>query len=203
VLTASERPGGILGFTLGADGSGSQLLIMPAGGSRLPLTQNVLDNKQQFCHMDGAGMYRFGMKALHKTVTEALKSAHMTMDDIELFIPHQSNARLIQQACAALHIPLEKAFINVDRYSNTSTAALPLAICDAVEAGRLRPGDHVLFATFGAGLTWAGAVLQWAVPAPIKPLPVWHRAWHAVRRGLAALRSRWLRLVRRSTLLEP
>ena len=195
VLKAGEQPGGLLGFTLGADGSGGDLLILPAGGSRLPVSQEVLDKKLQYGRMDGASMYRFGLKAIAQATKEALRQANVTLEEIDLFIPHQSNARLIQQAVQNLKISPEKVFVNVDRYANTSSAALPLAICDAVEAGRLHPGDHVLFATFGAGLTWAGAVFQWAVPKPTRPLPPWHRAWHALRDTLSALHSLWLRLV--------
>lgn len=195
VLTAGEQPGGLLGFTLGADGSGSDLLILPAGGSRLPLSQDVLDKGLQYGHMDGGAMYRFGLKAIAQATKEALRKANVTLDEIDLFIPHQSNARLIQQAVQNMKLSPEKVFINVDRYANTSTAALPLAICDAVEAGRLHPGDHILFATFGAGLTWAGAVFQWAVPKPVRRLTPWHRAWHGLRDTLAALHSLWMRLV--------
>ena len=151
VLAARDDPGGILGFTLGSDGSGAELLILPAGGSRLPLSQSVLDEGLHFGRMDGAGLYRFGLKTMSAVATEALRRAGIKLDDIDLFIPHQSNARLIEQVSKGLKIPEDKVFVNIHRYANTSAAALPLAMCDAVEAGRLKPGDHVLFATYGAG----------------------------------------------------
>lgn len=193
VLTARDDPGGVLGFALGADGSGAELLILPAGGSRMPLTQRVLDEGHNFGHMDGPALYRFGTKALAQAVTESLRAAGVSLDDIDLFVPHQSNARLIQQVSAALKIPEEKVLVNIDRYANTSAAALPLGLCDAVEAGRLKPGDHVVLGTYGAGLTWAGAVVQWAVPTPVKPLPQWRRIFHGVR----ALGGRQRTLLRR------
>lgn len=197
VLAAREQPGGVLGFTVGSDGSGAEMLILPAGGSRIPLSQRVLDEGLHYGRMDGSALYRFGLKTMATTATEALRRAGVKLDDIDLFIPHQSNARLIEVVSKGLKIPEDKVYVNIQRYANTSTAALPLAMCDAVEEGRLKPGDHVLFATYGAGLAFAGAVVQWAVPAPVKPLPGWHRGWHAVRGALARLRSWWLRVIHR------
>ncbi len=194
VLTAREDPGGILGFTLGSDGSGADLLSLPAGGSRMPLSQRVLDEGLNFGRMDGAALYRFGTKALAQAVTDALRSAGVTVQDIDLFVPHQSNARLIQQVSSSLKIPEDKVLVNIDRYANTSSAALPLGLCDAVDAGRLKPGDHVVLGTYGAGLTWAGAVVQWAVPTPIKPLPRWRRLLHGLRSLGGRQRSLWRRL---------
>jgi len=195
ILAAREEPGGILGFTLGADGSGGDLLILPAGGSKLPLSQEVLDKKLHYGRMDGGAIYRFGLKVLHQAALDAVRQAGLRLQDIDLFIPHQSNARLIQQAGQSLRLPQEKVFINVDKYANTSSAALPIALCDAVAEGRLKPGDRVLLVTFGAGLTWAGAVLQWMAPKPVKPLPLWRRLLRALRKAMVALRSWWLRLV--------
>jgi 3-oxoacyl-[acyl-carrier-protein] synthase-3 len=194
VLAAREDAGGLLGFTLGADGSGADLLELPAGGSRLPLTHEALDQGFQYGRMDGGALYRFGARAEHTAATEALKRSGLTVEDVDLFIPHQSNARLIQQVASGLKIPPEKVFVNIDRYANTSAAALPLALCDAVDEGRLKPGDHVLLATYGAGLAWAGAVVQWNLPTPLKPLPRWRRAWRGLRALVARQRARLLRL---------
>jgi 3-oxoacyl-[acyl-carrier-protein] synthase-3 len=163
----------------------------------MPLNQNVLDERLHFGRLDGSGLYRFGVKTMAAVASEALRRAGVKLEDIDLFIPHQSNARLIEQVSRGLKIPEDKVFVNIHRYANTSAAALPLAMCDAVDAGRLKPGDHVLFATYGAGLTSAGAVVQWAVPTPVKPLPRWHRTWHAFRGAVARVRSAWLRLVHR------
>ncbi|MDP3047344.1 MAG: beta-ketoacyl-ACP synthase III [Chloroflexota bacterium] len=194
VLAAREDAGGLQGFTLGADGSGADLLVLPAGGSRLPLNHEVLDQGLQYGRMDGGALYRFGTRAEHTAATEALKHSGLTVEDVDLFIPHQSNARLIQQVASGLKIPPEKVFVNIDRYANTSAAALPLALCDAVDEGRLKPGDHVLLAAYGAGLAWAGAVVQWDVPTPVKPLPGLRRAWHAILGFVARQRTRLLRL---------
>lgn len=195
VLAARDEPGGILGFTLGADGSGGDLLILPAGGSRLPLSQEVLDKKLHYGRMDGGAVYRFGLKVMYQAALEATRQAGLRLQDIDLFIPHQSNARLIQQTSQSLHLPAEKVFINVDKYANTSSAALPIALCDAMAEGRLQPGNRVLLVTFGAGLTWAGAVLQWMAPKPVKPLPAWRRLLRGLRRVILAVRSAWLRLI--------
>jgi 3-oxoacyl-[acyl-carrier-protein] synthase-3 len=194
VLTARDDPGGLLGFSLGSDGSGADLLVLPAGGSRLPLSQRVLDEGLNFGRMDGAALYRFGSKALAQAVTDALRNAGVSLADIDLFVPHQSNARLIQQVAATLKIPDEKVLVNIDRYANTSAAALPLGLCDAVEAGRLKPGDHVVLGTYGAGLTWGGAVIQWAVPTPVKPLPRWRRILHGARSLGGRQRTLWRRV---------
>jgi 3-oxoacyl-[acyl-carrier-protein] synthase-3 len=194
VLAAGEDSGGLLGFTLGADGSGADLLVLPAGGSRLPLTHDALDQGLQYGRMDGGALYKFGTRAEHTAASEALKRSRLTVEDVDLFIPHQSNARLIQQVASGLKLPPEKVYVNIDRYANTSAAALPLALCDAVDEGRLKPGDHVLLATYGAGLAWAGAVVQWDLPTPLKPQPRWRRAWHGVRAFVARQRGRLLQL---------
>ncbi len=196
VLVAREDGGGLMGFTLGADGSGADLLVQPAGGSRLRLSHEVIDQGLQFGRMDGGALYRFGLRAENTAASEALKRSGLTVDDVDLFIPHQSNARLIQQVAAGLKIPMEKVFVNIDRYANTSAAALPLALCDAVAEGRLKPGDHVLLATYGAGLAWAGAVVQWDLLTPVKPLPRWRRIWLGIRGFLARQRARLLWLGR-------
>jgi 3-oxoacyl-[acyl-carrier-protein] synthase III len=194
VLAAGEDSGGLLGFTLGADGSGADLLVLPAGGSRLPLNREVLDQGLQFGRMDGGALYRFGLRAEHTAASEALKRSGLTVADVDLFIPHQSNARLIQQVASSLKIPPEKVYVNIERYANTSAAALPLALCDAVDEGRLKPGDHVLMAAYGAGLAWAGAVVEWELPTPVKPLPRWRRAWLGALGFVARQRTRLLRL---------
>jgi hypothetical protein len=109
------------------------------------------------------------------SVTNVVKASGLTWDDIELIIPHQANARIIELAARRLGVPMEKVMVNIDRYGNTSAASIPLALCEAVDEGRLEPGDHVVFVGFGAGLTWAAAVLHWqpeeAIRAEDWPLP--------------------------------
>jgi 3-oxoacyl-[acyl-carrier-protein] synthase-3 len=203
VLAASEQPGGLLSFSLSADGSGGDLLILPAGGSRHPISQEVLDRGLQYGRMDGRGVYRYGLRAMARVGQDALKKARLMIEDIDLFIPHQTNSQLIQQVAQKLRVPDEKVFINVARYANISAAAIPVALCDAIEAGRIQPGQRLLITTFGGGLTAAGIVWQWSQPLPLKPMPFIRRFWHALWDAQAAFRSRLFHLEHRLDTLAP
>ncbi len=202
LLAASQQFGGLRSFALGADGSGGHLLIQPAGGTRQPLSQEVLDRGLHYGRMDGQALFRYGLRAMDRAAREVLHNAGLTINDIDLIIPHQSNLQLIQQFAQRLKVPQDKVFINVARYANISSAAIPVAFCDAVEAGRLRPGNRVLLTTFGGGLTWAGAVLQWSEPYPEKPLPRWKRLWHFLWNAQATIKSRFYRLEHRIDTLR-
>ena len=203
VLTASEQPGGLLGFALSSDGSGSDLLILPGGGTRYGITQEVLDQGLQYGRMDGRAVYRYGLRAMTRIGQRALRHAHLKIKDIDLFLPHQTNSTLIQQVAERLRVPTEKTFVNVARYANISSAAIPVSICDAVEAGRIQPGHRLLITAFGGGLTSAGVVWQWSQPLPHKPLPFARRLWHALWDAQAAFRSRLFRLEHQLDTLTP
>jgi 3-oxoacyl-[acyl-carrier-protein] synthase-3 len=123
--------------------------------------------------------------------------AGLTLDDVALVVPHQANSRIIQAATRRLKLPDEKVYVNVDRYGNTSSASIPIALCEAVEEGRVQPGDHLVLVGFGAGLTWAAAAIQWAAPWPAAPQTRQQRLAWRVRRGFARVRSGWRRLRRR------
>ena len=203
VLAAGEQPGGLLSFALSSDGSGGDLLILPAGGSRYPPSQEVLEQGMQYGRMDGRGVYRYGLRAMTRMGQTVLRQAGLSPDAIDLFIPHQTNLQLIQQVAQRLRIPDDRVFINVARYANISSAAIPVSLCDAIEAGKIHPGHRLLITAFGGGLTSAGLVWRWSQPLPLKPMPFVRRFWHALWDAQAAFRSRLFRLEHRIDMLEP
>jgi len=174
VVQVSEQPSGVLSFVLGSDGSGAQHLILPGGGTKAPPTHETIEAGLQFLRMDGKQVFRFATRILGKALKQAIQQAGLTTDDIDLFIPHQANRRIIESAARYVGLPEEKVFINIDRYGNTSAASIPIALTEAIEQGRARPGDTLAFVAFGAGLTWAASVVK--LGAPTKPLPV-DRTW--------------------------
>ena len=196
VLRASDEPGGVLSTLLRADGSGGELLILPAGGSRQPPTLDTVAMGLHYVRMNGREVFRFATRVMDKAARRVVAEAGLTLNDIALFVPHQANLRIIQAAARALEAPMEKFFVNLDRYGNTSAASIPVALCEAVDAGRILPGDHVAMVGFGAGLTWAGAVVRWG--APRLPVPAWRRALDGLRYVAAGIRSHARRLQRRA-----
>jgi 3-oxoacyl-[acyl-carrier-protein] synthase-3 len=191
VLQGSEQPGGLLSAILRSDGSGGDLLSIPAGGSHLPASEETVRNRQHYIRMNGREVFRFAARAMAQVTREALSAAQLTMDDIQLVVPHQANLRIIENAARELGIPLERCAINIDRYGNTSTASIPIAVYEAVQEGRLKAGDHIVLVGFGAGLTWGAAVAQWSGPFPTK-----RRVHPARRRVLARIISLMHRLRR-------
>jgi 3-oxoacyl-[acyl-carrier-protein] synthase-3 len=164
VLSASDEPGGLLGFTLGSDGERPELLWIPVGGSAKRIDEDDLRNRRQFVKMNGAEVFKFATRIMGTAMEEALVNAGMTADEMDLFIPHQANLRIIEAASKRLNLPPEKVFVNIERYGNTSAAAVPIALCEAVEQGRVFKGAHLGMVAFGAGLTWAAAVVKWTQP---------------------------------------
>lgn len=203
LLGVSEQPGGLLSFALSSDGSGKDLLILPGGGSRHPPSQQVLEQGMQYGRMDGRGVYRYGLRAMTSLGQRALAQARLKVNEIDLFIPHQTNIQLIQQVAQRLRMPEHRVFTNVARYANISSAAIPVSLCDAIEADRIRPGDRLLITAFGAGLTSAALVWQWSQPLPLKPVSFLKRFLYALRDAWAAFRSRLFRLEHRLDTLEP
>lgn len=161
VLGPSDDAGGILSATLGADGTGGHFLDVYAGGTRMPVTAEVLEKKLNTVRMDGSEVFKFAVRIMENASVSALEKAGLTPADISLLVPHQANIRIVGAAAKRLNLPIEKVAVNLDRYANTSAASVPIALDEALEAGRIQPGDIVVMVGFGAGLTWAAAVLRW------------------------------------------
>ena len=161
VLSETKEGFGILGLHLGADGSGGELLKQPAGGSRIPASLESIDGRQHFLYMNGNEVFKFATKIMGEAAVKALENAGMTPADIDLLIPHQANIRIIQSAAKRLKMPLEKVIINVDKYGNTSAASIPIAMTEALKAGKINNGDVLVLVGFGAGLTWGSCVIKW------------------------------------------
>jgi len=175
-LRASHVPTGPLDFVLGSDGSQAEALIVPGGGSRYPFSQEVLDKKLHHLRMNGRRVFRFATRILVQAVREVISRGGLTLEDVSLIIPHQANLRIIEVAARNLGLPLEKFYINLDRYGNTSAASVPLALCEAAEEGCLQDGDNVILVGFGAGLTWAAMLVKWGL-TPAMPLFLWRPEW--------------------------
>jgi len=158
--TGDDGPG-ILGWDTGCDGSATGLLGIPAGGSRLPATSDTIDEGLQFIKMQGQEVFRRAVRAVVDSANLALERAGITAGDIDWFIPHQANLRIIEAAANRLGIDRERTIVNIERFGNTSAASIPLAMTEAADAGRLTDGDLILISGFGAGMSWGSAVLRW------------------------------------------
>ena len=161
VLQRTDRPGGLRSFVLGSDGCGAQRLYIPAGGSKMPASHESVEARAHFLRMEGQNVFRFATKVIPGSIVEALEQAGLTAADLGLVIPHQANIRIIDHAREKLDLPAERVFTNVDRYGNTSAASIPVALCEALEEGRIKDGDIVAMCAFGAGLAWASAIWEW------------------------------------------
>jgi 3-oxoacyl-[acyl-carrier-protein] synthase III len=146
---------GFLGFELGADGGGGTSLWLPGSGSR------VFDDPERYVKMNGREVFKFATRVLVQSAEELLAACNRSVDDVDVYIPHQANVRIIDHATRKLGIPSERVVVNVDRYGNTSSGSIPLALGDAAVDGRLRPGQLVLMTGMGAGLTWGSALIRW------------------------------------------
>jgi 3-oxoacyl-[acyl-carrier-protein] synthase-3 len=164
VLQASEQPGGVLSAVLRSDGSGGNLLSVPAGGSAKPASEKTVLDGEHFIHMNGREVFRFATRVMASASKEALDKAGLRIEDVPIIIPHQANYRIIEAAARGMKLPMERFMINLDRYGNTSTASIPIAVCEAVQEGRLKPGDNTVLVGFGGGLTWGSLAMQWSGP---------------------------------------
>lgn len=192
VIQASEEPGGVISAVLRSDGSGADLLSVPASGSRHPASMQTLYDGLHYIQMNGREVFRFATRVMAEASQQTIEAANLTMDDIHLVIPHQANSRIIEAAARGLNIPMERVMMNLDRYGNTSTASIPIATIEAVQTERLRPGDKTVMVAFGSGLTWGAMLVEWTGPLPfqrkVRPRQV---RWTArVRSTLARLRRR-------------
>jgi 3-oxoacyl-[acyl-carrier-protein] synthase III len=161
VVIERAPAGGFLGFELGADGSGGPQLYMPAGGSRAPASAETVAARQHFAKMNGREVFKFATRVLVDSAAKVLDQAGLPVGEVDLYVPHQANVRIIEHARKKLGIPAERTVVNVDRYGNTSSGSIPLALGEAEADGRLRQGDLVLMTGMGAGLTWGSALIEW------------------------------------------
>ncbi len=161
VLTRGRPDQGILAFSMGADGGGGDLLSRPACGSRLPPTAELLEKGLQYMYMDGRAVFRWAVAILTDTIQDVLQACNRRPDDVDLYVPHQANIRIINAAIDVLKIPRQKLYNNLDRYGNTSAGSVPLALDEAISEGRVRPGQLIMLSGFGAGLAWGTALMRW------------------------------------------
>lgn len=200
VLKGSSVPGGVMASTLRSDGSGGDMLYLPAlYHNPMPMmasgfAPNGYDSNT--IRMNGRQVFRFATRVICNSVLASLKKANLSIDDVDLIIPHQANVRIIELAARRLKISPDKFFMNVDRAGNTSAASIPLALCDAVRANRLHPDNNVVLVGFGGGLTWAATVIKWDVTPP--DVSLLNREWKRTRYLFARARSqirRWRRKI--------
>ncbi len=165
VLEATTERLGLLASTLSADGELEDLMAVDAGGTRMPLTAELLAAGRQYVYMNGREIFRHAVREMSESATQAVEAAGLTIDDIALVVPHQANVRIIEAVARRLEIPPDRVMINLDRYGNTSAASIPIALYEAAQQGRIRDGDYVLLTAFGGGLTWGSGVIRWGQPA--------------------------------------
>jgi 3-oxoacyl-[acyl-carrier-protein] synthase III len=161
VVLERVAEGGFLGFELGADGSGGPQLYLPGGGSRAPASEESVAERLHFVRMNGREVFKFATRVLISSAESVLAECGRTVDEIDVYVPHQANVRIIEHARQKLGIQAEKTVIDVDRYGNTSSGSIPLALADAKAEGRLGAGQLVLMTGMGAGLTWGSGLIEW------------------------------------------
>jgi 3-oxoacyl-[acyl-carrier-protein] synthase-3 len=162
VILERGRPDqGILAYSMGADGAGGPLLQREAGGSRMPPTPETVAQGKHFMYMDGRAVFRWAVDILCDTIQDVLKAAKLSTTDVDLYVAHQANIRIINAAIDVLRIPRSKVFNNLEKYGNTSGGSIPIALDEAIADNRLRPGQLALLSGFGAGLAWGTAVMRW------------------------------------------
>ncbi len=152
---------GVISTHIGSDGQYTDILFMPGGGSRCPITRENVDLNLQTIHMTGKEVYKHAVTAMLSAAQKALEQAGLRIEDIACVIPHQANMRIIEAIADRLRIPVERFYVNLDRYGNTSAAAVAIALDEANRSGRIKPGDYILMVVFGGGLTWASTVIEW------------------------------------------
>jgi 3-oxoacyl-[acyl-carrier-protein] synthase-3 len=161
IVSASDEPGGLLGLDMYSDGSGRDGIIFPAGGSACPTTPKTVAEGGHFVHMAGKDVYRYATRQLAESARAALRDANLSVDDVDQFLFHQANLRIIESVQGAVGIPAEKTYLNIAKYGNTSAASVPMALVEAVADGCIQPGDKLLMVAFGAGYTAGAAVVEW------------------------------------------
>jgi 3-oxoacyl-[acyl-carrier-protein] synthase-3 len=161
VLSASDAPGGALGVEMTTEPRGAYMIWLPAGGSKSPPSAETITRGEHFIRMEGKETYRFATRTLASTALESIRRSGLQPSDIDLFIPHQANIRIIEAVAKGLELPMDKMFVNLDRYGNTSAASVPIALAEAVNEGRVKVGDNIVIVAFGAGFTSGAVTIQW------------------------------------------
>ena len=160
-VMAPVSRGGILATDMGCDGSAGDLLYMPGGGSKYPPSHESIDKRMHLLRMNGSEIFKLATRAMADSAARVLKEAKLKPEDVECFIPHQANTRIIEAVAKRSKLPMEKIFMNLQRYGNTSSASNLMALYEAVKEGKIKRDDHVVMVAFGAGLTWGSILLQW------------------------------------------
>ncbi len=198
LLAASDVPGGVTASVLGSDGSGAELLTIPAGGSAAPASLETVSSGSHYIQMDGRAVFRFATRIMADATRQVLDKAGVPVSEVDLVVPHQANKRIIQHSVLRqLKIPEDKVYVNVHKYGNTSTASIPIALCEAIEEGKVAPGDNLVFVGFGAGLTWGACAVKWSVPIEQPESTWWKNTQRQATYQAAAARSMWKRAIRR------
>jgi len=162
VLGPVEEGYGFLSFELGSDGSGGSLLKQQAGGSRLPASEESVDQKLHYITMAGSEVFKFAVKIMEQASMRVVEQAGLKKEDVDFLVPHQANMRIIDYAIRRLELQEDKVIINLDRYGNMSSASIPVALDEALSAGKIKHGDNVLLVGFGGGLTWGATLIKWS-----------------------------------------
>ena len=176
IVSRSEQPGGLVSMLLKSEGSGWDALILPGIGSATDLTTEVIARKDHKLKMDGRRVFKFAVRVMVDAVTDVVTRAGLTIDDVDLIIPHQANQRIIDLAARRLGTDPDKIMVNVDRYGNTSAASVPIALAEALDEGRIQPGDRTVMVAFGAGLTYAACLWEWQ-PEEVEEEPILVTNW--------------------------
>ncbi|HEY8990064.1 MAG TPA: beta-ketoacyl-ACP synthase III [Candidatus Limnocylindrales bacterium] len=161
VLSASDEPGGALGVEMTTEPQGAYMIWLPAGGSKAPPSAETISRGEHYVRMEGNQTYRFATKTMATTALESIRRSGLDPADIDLFIPHQANIRIVEAVAKGLDLPMEKMFINLDKYGNTSAASVPIALAEAVNEGRVKIGDNITIVAFGAGFTSGAVTINW------------------------------------------
>lgn len=170
VLSASEEPTAPVGIEMTTEPQGAYMIWLPAGGSKSPPSPETIARGEHKIRMEGRETYRFATRTLASTALAAVGRAGLRPDDIDLFIPHQANIRIIEAVAKGLDLPMERMYVNLDRYGNTSAASVPIALAEAVNEGRVKPGDHIVLVAFGAGFTSGAVAMEWTADPARGPI---------------------------------
>jgi 3-oxoacyl-[acyl-carrier-protein] synthase-3 len=195
LLRAAAEPG-ILASTMGSDGSGADLLMIPGDGSRHAGNGNGQRNGDRYLRMNGPQIFRWATQMMSRAAEDVIGRSGLKPEHVGLFIPHQANLRIIEATAKRLGVPAEKVFSNVGRYGNTSAASIPIALCEALATGRINKNDNIVLTSFGAGLSWAALVLRWGVSMDLHPSR-WTPLRQVFETRVAAMRSAMRRQQRR------